>query len=75
MLRKRVHPAHRETKMPLKIDIEKPILIAALQKEIASLKRANTNERNEFMRDIRDKEIAAIQSAINTISEDKGKGA
>lgn len=61
--------------MPLKIEIDKAILTAALEKEIASLKRANTNERNPLMKEIRDKDIAAVQNAINTISEDKAKGA
>jgi len=75
MLRKRVHPAHRETKMPIKIDIKKEILVDALDAKIASIKRANTNESNSLIREIREKDIAEIQNAMNTMAEEKGKGA
>jgi len=71
MLRKRVHPAHRVENMPIKIDLKKEIVADALDAKISSLKRANVNETNTLIKEIREKDIAEIATAINTITEVK----
>lgn len=57
--------------MAIKIDLTKAIVTDALQMKINSLKRANTGETNSMIKEIREKDIAIIDSAINTITEVK----
>lgn len=55
----------------LRVDIDKPTLVKALEGQMSVLKRNNTKEVNPLMRDLRDKDIAKLQAAIGTITDTK----
>lgn len=57
--------------MPLKVDIDKPTLVQALEGRITVLKRNNSAEINPLMKDLRDKDILKLQNAIGTIADAK----
>jgi len=57
--------------MPLKVNIPRAFLEDALEMKINSLKRANTGEVNTLIKEIREKDISAITTALNTIEETK----
>lgn len=57
--------------MAQRVDLPKEITTKALELLLASLRRANNNERNPIIVEARQKEIAALQNAINTITETK----
>lgn len=55
--------------MALRVDIDRGLLVAALEKELASQKRLkNTTKQLAFV-PIIDKDIAAFQQALGTITE------
>lgn len=57
--------------MSIKIDLPKAIIAKALEREIATLKRNNATEINPGMKQLRDKDIADITTAMNTMTETK----
>lgn len=57
--------------MPLRVDIDRERLTAAIQLQINSLKRAKTNAKNPAFVPIIDKDIADLTTAMNTITETK----
>lgn len=57
--------------MPCRVDLDKGLLVAALEKELASQKRLkNTTKQMAFV-PIIEKDIAAFQLAIGSITEIK----
>lgn len=57
--------------MAIRVDINKITLNQLIENGIQSLKRANAKEFNPAMRDLREKDIAALQTAANTMTEIK----
>lgn len=57
--------------MAVRIELHKNYVQQALEAAIASLKRSTTKQLNPAMKDLIDKDIAAISHALNTITEVK----
>lgn len=57
--------------MALKLELDKPTLVAALEGRIGVLKRNNNAEVNPLMKDLRAKDILKLQTAIDTIVDAK----
>lgn len=57
--------------MAIRIELPKELLTTAIEGSIASLKRANTKEKNQIIKDAREKEIAVLTTALNTTTEIK----
>lgn len=57
--------------MATRVDLPLEATRNALNKEIASLKRAINNTPNKLVTEIYQKELAQLQTAINTLTETK----
>ena len=57
--------------MAIRIDLNKEAVTQALQQRIDSLTRAKTKALNPLMTEIYEKEIAALTTAKNTLTEIK----
>lgn len=57
--------------MAIKIELPRPIVTAALTNYMQSLTRAADKQANKMIEEIQRKEIAEIQTAINTLAEVK----
>lgn len=57
----------------LTLDLDKPTLVKALEGAVTVLKRNNTKEVNPLMKDLRDKDILKLQTAIGSIAEAPAK--
>lgn len=57
--------------MAIRIELDKPTLVKALEGAVTVLKRNNTKEVNPLMKDLRDKDILKISNAIASITDAK----
>lgn len=57
--------------MPLRVDLDRPVLVKALESAITVLRRTNSKEINPLMKDLREKDILKLQTAIGTIADAK----
>lgn len=57
--------------MAVRVDLDKATLVRALEGMLTVLKRNNTKELNPLMKDLRDKDMLKLQTAIGTITDAK----
>lgn len=57
--------------MPLKVEIDRALLVSALEKELASQKRLHNTTKQPAFKPIIEKDIAAFQQALGSITEIK----
>lgn len=57
--------------MALRVDIDKPTLIKALENSISLLRRNNAKEVNPLMRELREKDILKLQTTIASVTDAK----
>lgn len=57
--------------MPVRLELDKDTTRAALEAYLASIKRAMNSAKNPAFKPIYEKDMAALQTAINTITDTK----
>lgn len=57
--------------MPIRIELPRPVLTDALTQRIQLLKRGMEREINPAIKELRQKDIAELQTAINTMTDTK----